>query len=125
MYVYLSLQRTLRAAGLVALSLGHKGHLSVVLPWGRAGDVVEQLLDARVPNRAPERSRRKHVQHGVDRAADEDQGSGHEDHGVPGTFQALGRTRVGLLDGQLHQCQEVAHVMRRPAHGEHHHHTAD
>lgn len=69
--------------GLIAVPPGHKGHLPVALTWGGAGDVAEELLDARITQGAPEGAGGKHVQDGVDGAADEDHSPGDEGHGAP------------------------------------------
>lgn len=70
----------MNAAGLIVLSLGHKGELPVALTWRGAGDVSEELPDTRVPQRAPEGTGGKHVENGVDGAADEDHSSADIGH---------------------------------------------
>ncbi len=89
--------------GLIALSLGHKGHLSVAvireLSWS-AGDVAEELLDAGVTQGAPEGTSCEHVENGVDSAADEDHGSSDEGHGAPDTLQIICCVGDRVLNGQ-------------------------
>lgn len=94
------LSQTLRAVGLIALSLGHKGQLFSALTWGGAGDMAEELLDAGVTQGAPEGAGRIHVKDRVNSAADEHHGPSDEGHGAPGTLQIVCYNREGVLSGQ-------------------------
>lgn len=111
--------------GLIAVSFGHKGHLSVALTWRGAGDVAEELLDASVTQGAPEGASCEHVEDGVDGAADEDQGSGDEGHGAPDTLKIIWYVVEGVFSSQDGKREEVSYVMRRPANGKHNHHAGD
>lgn len=91
---------TLRTGGWVAGALGHKGHLSIALTWGCAGDVVEELLDAGVVQGAPEGASCKHVEDGVNSAADEDHGSSDKGCGAPDTLQISCCLGEGVFSGQ-------------------------
>lgn len=87
--------------------------------------MAEELLDAGVPQGAPEGASREHVQDGVDGAADEDHGPGDEGHGVPGALQVLRCGREVVFTGQDDEREDVYYVMRRPTDGEHDHHAGD
>lgn len=63
--------------------------------------MAEELLDAGVTQGAPEGASCKHVENGVNSAADEDHGSSDEGHGFPDTVQAFCCIGVGLLNAQL------------------------
>lgn len=104
---------------------GHKGQLLIALTSGCAGEVAEEFLDPSVVPRVPEGARCKHVEDGVDGAADEDHGSSDEDHGAPNALQRFCHVRKGIFNGQDDERENVPDVMRRPANGEHNHYACD
>lgn len=60
--------------------------------------MAEELLDAGVPQGAPEGASREHVEDGISSAAYEDHGSSDECHGAPDTLQII--CCIGVLSGQ-------------------------
>lgn len=90
----------MRTAGLIGLSLGHKRQFPIALTWGGTGDVTKELLDACVTQGAPEGASCKHVENGVNSAADEDHGSSNKDCSAPDTLQIFCFVVVGAFNGQ-------------------------
>lgn len=62
--------------------------------------MAEELLDAGVTQGAPEGASCKHVEDGVDGAADEDHSSSDEDYGAPETLHIFCCVREGVFSGQ-------------------------
>lgn len=124
-HLVLWLRQALSTVGWVALALGHKGHLSVALTWGCAGDVAEELPDAGVTQGTPEGASREHVEDGVEGAADEDQCTGDDDHGRPDTVQVFCCVREGIFNAQDYEGEDVSDMMRCPANGKHDHDACD
>lgn len=115
----------MRGAGLIAGSLGHIGHLPVALTWGGARDVAEELLDARVMEGAPEGASCKHVEDGVNCAADKGHGSSDKNHSGPHVFQMFCYILVGVFSSQDDQREDISYVMRCPANAKCNHDIGD
>lgn len=84
---------------------------------------MEELLDSGLSNGVPEGSGCKHVEEGVNGAADEDHGSSDEDHCAPNAVQMVCHVGKGIFGSQDDESKDVPDVMWCPANGKYDHYA--
>lgn len=86
---------------------------------------MEELLDSSLTHGVPEGAGCKHVEDGVNGAADEDHGSSNEDHRVPNALQTFCHVVKGIFGSQDDESEDVPDVMWCPANGKYNHYACD